>query len=358
MIVQQKRRCSSLPTFLSCPSSALPVEHPYDPPSEVGSLGDAVHVALAMHAVGSVPNLDTIAVQHSVDRDELDRLVAYGRIAWTELSKYFPNARTEATLEGRRVRGHADLFHDDGVTMCIGDWKSGRVRRNHRAQVVGYAAAAVDMFGMPESGEVKVFIIWLQFFEFEVFTITQAEIDSLHDDIKRAEINIGGRYAPGDTCTYCPRQLVCNARHDFLRSATAALAPVGQVDIDPSQLPRLYTKAKALRKALSSYDTALKLLLRDGPLPDGEGGMLELDEIKKDKIDARKAWPHLLAAGLTEDELASFVTIGKTRMLKVISDRAEKGMKGKDKAAFVATLREYMAITQTVAWTVKVRGPA
>jgi hypothetical protein len=305
--------------------------------------------------MGRVPDLDVIAKKNGVDPDELERLFIYGCLAWKELTKHFPNARTEQLLEGDGIRGHADVFHRDDSTMTILDWKTNRVRRDYRSQVLGYATAAADQFGFPESGEIQVAIVWLRFFEFEVITVTQDDIERLHHEIDAAKLNIGKRYAPGDPCDYCSRQLVCDARHEYLASATSALMPINTVEILPEVLPTLYTKAKLLRKALSAYDKALKMALKSGPLPDGEGNLLELDELKRDKLIPREAWSVLVQQGFSEDEMAQCISMSKTKVLEVVSGKVKRGQKGTAKTAMINTLREFGAVTQTVSETVRVK---
>jgi hypothetical protein len=311
-------------------------------------MGSAVHLALSKHALGLVPDLSSIAKQYGVDPDELERLFAYGCIAWKDLAKHFPNARTEEVLEGSGIRGHADVFGRDETVMTVLDWKSNRVKRDYRAQVVGYGAAAVDQFGMPESGEVKVVTVWLRFFEFEVITVTQDDVERLYHDIERAKLEIGKRYAPGDPCGYCRRQLVCNARHEFLASATSALMPVASgVELTPEMLGKLYHKSKMVAKALKAYDAALRMQLRQGALSDGEGSLIELVQSKKDKVMPREAWPLLVQNGFSEDELAKCVTMSKTKVMEVVSAKSVRGQKGKAKAALLETMRGAGAVQET-----------
>ena len=348
-------RISSLPAFLTCPSSQLPTEHPYEPPSEVADLGTAVHEALAVHVAGQRPDLDAIAKKHHVDSDELEQLYVNGCIAWKDLCKYFPNAYTEQALKWDGIEGHADVSHYDESTMAILDWKSGRIRRDYSAQLIGYAAAAVEQFGMPKSGEVKVITVWLRDMEFEILTVTQDDMERLHHDIKRAELDIGKRYAPGDACGYCRRQLVCGARHEYLSSATSALMPIIDAPLSAEQLPKLYTKSKMLRKALADYDKALKIALADGPLSDGNGNMLELVETKRDRLVSREAWPLLKHAGFSDDDITECVSMSKTAVLSMAADKAPKGRKGKDKAALMEILRSGHAVTEVPSLTVKSR---
>lgn len=349
---QETKRISSLPRFLTCPPSGVAAEFPYSPESDVAAMGTAAHEALALMVGGQDPDLGAVAAKHLVNRDEMTTLYHYGCAAWAGMMTHFPSARSEVPLVGDGISGTADVFHQDGMTMCVADWKSGRVKRDHRAQLVGYAAAAVHEYGMPESGEVKIFTVWLRHFEYDVATVTADDIERLYHDIKSAGLDVGTRYAPGEACTYCPRQMECGARREFMGAASAALSVVGSVDISPGLLARLHGRAKALRSALVQYDTALKLALAAGPLSDGCGNMLSLGTATRDQVHAREAWPVLQAAGFTDEEIAGCVKMTKGGIMKVVGDKTAKG-KGRAKVEFLGRLKDAGAVTQKMHQEIK-----
>ena len=339
------RRISSLPRFLACPSSALATEHPYEPPSEAAGLGTAVHEALAAMVGGAQPDVVAIATNHRVDADEVERLYTYGAEAWRRLREHFPNARPEQALQGVAIRGTADVFSFDGVSAAVLDWKTNRVERDYGPQLIGYAAAAAEQYGLPETGYVTTAVCWLRFGEVEVQRVGQADIDGLHDQLQRAEASVGQAYAPGDPCTYCPRQLVCSARHDYIRSAAASLVAVAETPTTCEGLARLYPMSRALKRALESYDGALRLALdAAGELPDGDGGVLGLLDVHRDEIDPVRAWPVLEAAGYTTAELASCTRMGKTSMLAIVGSKAPRGQKQAMRGRLLGALREAGAV--------------
>lgn len=341
-------RISALPTFLNCPSSALECDRDYAPGSDAASLGSAVHELLERHVMLKPEDIGATAKRYGVDCDDLERLYAYGCIAWRELEKHFPDPKTETELTGDGIKGHADVMSITDKTMTILDWKSGFTRKDYSAQVIGYAAAAVDMFGMPKSGAVQVATVWLRYFEYEVINVTQEDIERLYHAIARAGLGIGKDYAPGDVCTYCKRQMQCEARNDYLRSAAQALAHVGNVEISVDLMGSLYHRSRLLKKAIEHYDKALKMMLaQHGSVSDGCGGVIELARVKRDKIVAKEAWPVLIEAGFTEDDLAACTTMSKTAVLDIVGERAGRGEKQKKKMVLLSILKERGAVTET-----------
>lgn len=352
-------RISSLPRFLDCPSSELPIDHPYDPPSgEPAAMGTAVHEMMAwwvarLGVAPTIVDIHTCAKKHGVDQDELEKLFAYGCIAWAELEKYFPNARTEEPVSGDGIAGTQDVFHRDDATMAVLDWKTNRVRRDYDAQLLGYAAAAVDTYSMPESGVVTVCIVWLRFFEYEVKNYTQDDIERFYHRVKQAELDKGKRYSPGESCTYCKRQNECGARQEYLNTAGSALMDVGGHAMSRETLALFHGRAQTLNRALKQYQGALRLALTSGPLPDGNGNMLSLEESTRDKISPLEAWPVLTAAGFDDDDMAACVTMKKTEIGNIAAGKVSKN-KGKARALLMDALLEAGAVKQKVSETIKV----
>jgi hypothetical protein len=321
----------------------------------MGALGTAVHAALEAHVTGEEPDLQELVARHHVDPDELERLYAYGRIAWSEIRGGLEGIETELVVEGRGIRGHIDVAAHDGVTASVVDWKTNRVQRHYWPQVVGYAAALVHTRGMPISGEVRVGLVWVRHFSVEWRTVTGDDIEALYRDIDEAQASIGTRYAPGEPCTYCPRQTECEARTQFIRDSAMALAPMAEEAVASPTLAGLYSRAKLLKAALDRYQTALKLALADGPQPDGEGNMLHLEETTLDRIDTWGAWPILLQEGFSDDEILKVASLSKGKLLDIAGAKAAKGYKGKVKARILAALNEAGAVRKIEQQRISVR---
>jgi hypothetical protein len=306
--------------------------------------------------MGLEVDLDQIALRFGVSVDELAQLYAYGTSAWRAMEREFPSPQIERTLIGREIHGHVDVISVGPGAIVINDWKSNRIKREYREQLVGYAAAAVEEFGWPESGLVKIVTTWLRFGEMDVEEITSDEVDALYHRISDAERDIGTRYGPGSACKFCRRQLVCGARQEYMQAAATAIATVGTVDLNPDMLPLFFERARMLGGALEQYRQALKLYLKEhGPTEDGAGLMLELGETKLDKIIPKLAWDYLVDNGFTEDELAHCMSMSKTKIMEVAGGKAKRGLKGKVKAALLAALREGNAVVATFSESVLAR---
>ena len=347
-------RASSLPRFLACPSSELPVDHPYDPGSSAAALGTAVHEALAAKVSGGDPDIVAMAQRNGVDHDDVARLYAYGCLAWRELEDRVTAPQVEIAVTGLSTSGHCDVLSVDGPDYWVVDWKSNWVERDYYDQLCGYASAVADSYGWPESGHIHTAVVWLRRLEIEVVTVTPDDVVALNDRIARAKRDVGKRYGPGEACTFCKRQLVCEARSAYLRSAADALVPLDQHVPAANFLPALYERSKALRNALNRYEAALKLALEHGPMTTPEGLMLSLDEGKRDKLIPQEAWPILTSEhDMGPDELFSCLTMSKTNVLKIIGDKAPRGRKGARRKQVLDGLRDAGAVHQITYKTVR-----
>jgi len=348
-------RISGLPTFLECPSSTLPTKYPYDPRSDMADLGRAAHYGLAKNAIGEWVDLDEIAASYSVSVDELGPLHRYGCQAWDQIKHHFPSPMVEAEVSGSGIEGHIDVLQV-GDSPVVLDWKSNRIKRDYDAQLTGYAAAVAHQYGIPEDGKITVITVWLRFGEMEIRTVTDDDVNRLYTEIEEAWQGTGTRYSPGEACTFCRRQLDCEARRDYLRSAANALMPLASVEVTAEMLPRLYGKAKALKKALAQYDQALKMVLREhGPQYDGEGLILELTQTSRDKVIGHAAWPHLMDAGFTDEDLGYCISMSKTKIMEVVGGKHGRGHKAKAKGELLKTLRDGGAVLSVVSDSIRAR---
>lgn len=348
--------CSKLPQLFACPSSQLPAERPYDPPSEAGDLGTAVHEALADVVDGEDPDVASIASRHGVGTADVAVLTSYGRQAWDEVRGLFADAVTEHRLAGDGLSGRADVFSWTDGGAAVLDWKTNRARANVRPQLHGYGACVAEQHGIPEFGPITLVTVWLRLGELDITTMTATCVARFREDLERVKARVGVEYGPGDACTFCRRQLECEARRDYLRSAAGALEVVGAGALpDKDTLLALYPRAQLLTKALDQYRQALRMTLREtGPLTDGNGNRYELAETRRESIKAREAWPVLVEHGFTEDDLAACCEIKTTAMLDAAAKHAPRGEKGKRKAYLRQLLRERGAVTQTIHDTVRV----
>lgn len=345
-----RTRPSAMPRVWDCPSSMEPAAHPLNVPTDEAALGTAAHKGLAVHVVGLDPDLAAIAAEHAVEVDDLESLYRYGTKAWLELERYFPEPVAECQLDPTDITtgGQADVLHSDGRTLVINDWKSGRVRRNARWQMGAYAYGARAELGMPSSGVITTTVVWLRFGEFEVLEWDDAALDQFRARYIELEGLVGKQYAPGEHCSFCPRQAECGARSAFVRSSANSIASLESTAVTAEQLAALYPQAQLLERALKSYRAAVRSeVMRLGGLPLPDGRTLQLAERQLTEVDPKAAWPVLIEWGLTEDELARCTSIGKGKLEDLVGEKAPPKMKGKHKAQLFERLREAGALTTT-----------
>lgn len=347
---------SKIPLLFQCPSSALPCEHPYDAPSDAGNLGQAVHVSLGEMVMGRTPDFGAIAKRFDCAERDLRALHFFGTLAWAEIASYFPAPQIEQQLSAGELRGRVDVIHRDDDNICILDWKTSRQRSNVRPQLHGYACCADDSYGMPRSGCIRVFTVWLRLGQVDLATMRHVDLDGFREDFANAKRRIGKQFSPGEACTFCPRQLVCEARRDYVRTSADALAVVGAGAV-PTQrtLLALYPRAKTLENALQQYRKAMRMYLREtGPVSDEQGNTYELQETKRENIDARKAWPVLVGQGFSDDELAQCVSMSTTPVMDCAAARAPRGRKKAAKDSLRALLRERGCMSESIVESIKV----
>jgi len=344
-----QHRASGLPRFVECPSSALTPTHKIDGGSAPADEGTAAHEALAIVVNGGAPDIPEIANKYGVDITTLRVLVAYGRQAWKQYGPLFTEPRTEVKVQSDRVRGTSDVIQADGMRLIVLDWKSGWVRRQHLYQLAGYGEAAVNEYGMPESGKVTVITVWLRHQEAEVKDLTADSLEQFRTMLDAAEKGIGKVWNPGEPCDYCPMWQECKARQAFSRDAVTSLTEVTGDELTADKLAELYPKAKLLEQALKVFDSALRSEVhRLGTLELPDGRSLKFTERNSETLKARQAWPVLRKIGLTDDDLESCVSMAKGKVLAAISAKADRGEKGKAKEAALENLRQADAINEKV----------
>ena len=343
-------RPSRLPLAFDCPSSMLPVEYAVNIASDESDLGQAAHYIAGAVVLGKPYDAAEVAKSYGVDLEELGPLVGSIHAAWRALSASFFDPSVEVRLVSAMLGGGtSDVLSRSAAHTAINDWKSGRLRRGHRHQLMGYAYNAREMWGMPSSGYIDTAITWLRFGEIDRQKITSPELDAWEAEFLALESRIGRVYAPGEHCGYCQRRDECAAYRHALGTAAAALAPVTEAPLTPAALAALYPQRSMLRRALDAYDEALKATLESGVrLPTGDGGEVYLDEVRRKTIDPRIAWHVLRDAGFTADELASCMEIHKGAVEDVVGAKAPARGKGKAKAEIMERLREAGAVSVTL----------
>ena len=336
-----KLRCSKLPLFFKCPSSASEWLRPIESGGDAADLGTVVHAVLAAMVRGEEPELQAIARPSGADIGEVERLFAYGKKAWGEIGPLVHDPMTEQPYDKHDLSGTCDVESGSGQKIIV-DWKSGQVYRNHREQMRGYANLARE-----DNSVIKAVIVWLQFGFYEVYDFTEDDTDALTQiDLPRLSCQIGKKYSPNSDCSFCQGRAECPAKADYERMACNALAAIGPGVLTRDRLAELYPQAKLLEKAVESYMDMLGVAASDGPLLLPDGRQVELRSIKKQEILAREAWP-ILASQLSQDELAGCTTITKGKLMDAVGAKSTKGMKAKDQMRLLGQLKDAGAISET-----------
>jgi hypothetical protein len=306
-----------------CPSSILPAEHPISRGSEASDIGQAQHYGAGAIELGKPYDVVAIARSYSVDTDELAILLYQTAKAWGYLQRYFPNPRVEYRLHSELLGdGTGDIVEHNGDTAAVNDWKSGRVQRNYRWQLWGYAYDLRETLGMPRSGVIDSSTAWVRTGDIEMHPFSDAELDAMADEHRALESKIGEVYSPGEHCGFCRRRNECGAHASAIRAAATALMPLIQAlsesipyGLTSIKLAHLYPQAKLLEKALTNYNEMLKASLADSiKLAVGDGRILYLAEVQRTQLDPTLAIATLEREQWTQDEIMACVEVSKGRV--------------------------------------------
>lgn len=353
-----KIRCSALDRVLTCASSIPEPKTPYRPNSPEAKEGTAGHDALAqtMNALtvtGKPVDLEAIAAKHGVDVDVLAMFVKHGMRAWDEIKQWFEHPRTEfpmttEVLPGLTLPGTADVISASPDAISVNDWKLGWSPTEHTAQLLGYAFNARATFGMPKSGYILGVESWVRVGEIRIHKFTSYELDELPKKIAVQVGQIGKDWGPShDSCRFCPHQLTCSARAEWLRSGVLALVPSGEAAtaLTPQLMGELFERRKVLGQALDRYDDVLAAMLDAGPVPLPGGKHLEWQIQEQDKIIPSRAMPFLREdMELKPEEANQVINITKSGLERVIKARAAKGKGAEAMRAALKRLTELEAI--------------
>ncbi len=221
-------------------------------------------------------------------------------------------------------------------------------------QLMAYAYLVRETYGMPESGEISLCVVWLRFHEYEVVNVSSGQIDRWLEQYEEQKTRIGKVYHPNELCQYCVSRVGCQARQDWVSDAAGALVKMDPGAVSRETLASVYPKISAIKKALAAYDKALRASLSDGePVQLEDGTSLQLEPVAKDKIDVMAAWETLEDSGLTPEQVNACLSIGKTKLLAEVGAEKPRGQKGKAKAQFMDRLRDAGAVRKVVSQQIK-----
>ena len=353
-------RCSSLDRVMACSGSLLPIDAPYAPQTASAAEGTAAHQALAVVVAGADPDLDAIATNHHVDRDDLAALVARGREAWAMVSRHFADPVPERLMAtdltpAVTIRGTADVVSIDDGDIAVLDWKCGWKPSENPCQLQGYAFLAASLSGKIKS--ITAIEAWLRAGTMRVHKWAEEDTCSFAERVLAQVKCAGKQWGPShEACRYCPRQNACQARDEWSRSAVSALAPLAaETPVTRELIGELYGQSKQLAAALRRYNSALIEHLLDGPIPLPGSGQLVLHEQEQDSILPAAAMPVLRdEMRLSPMEANAVLRISKSGLRNVVKARARKGQAASAMREIMSRLRKAGAIETTIKTTVEV----
>jgi hypothetical protein len=332
------RRCSELPVFMVCASSALPAKKPIRSYFEAGDLGKAVHEALGFMVQGDDADTAAIAAKHGCHVDDVDQLFSYGVNAWGHVHHHFDGPEVEGEHQTQigcvLLTGHQDVAKGEGVL----DWKSGRVRCNVRWQLCGYGRLLGAKTGVA---------VWLRDRDYEVIPLMEPDDfdNALLDQVDK----IGKEYVPGDHCGLCPRRLECKARNASLVKAAKLVRANVDNPISRDNLAELWPMLGQMEAAIKyAKDCVRDEVSLNGAIQLDDTMELALCDESTRVIDLEKSWP-ILTDQFEPEQIASFTKIGVTKLEKAVKAAvpagAPRGSKGRAVADLMADLKAVDAIS-------------
>lgn len=341
MTTPLKLRCSALPLAFVCPGSVRPEGMLIDETNDAATLGTAAHEGAAhlvragrvdWHGVGE------LAQRHGVDERELRILLYQASTLWAEVHQSFPNASTEAELayaapDGSFVlTGHADIIGSSADLVHVGDWKFGRLDRDHAEQLRGYAALAILK---TKAREATAGVLWVREHEYEHYGLQAAEVPAWLERIKTEIVNWDGTFRSGSHCAHCPRNHECPAHHALVRRDVAVIADkstVAQVEdgdalaaMAPAEIIAVLVRADMVSKYAERVRSAIRShVMRGGDIVAG-GLRLTLQHEERRALETLPAFGVLQENGFEDTDMAEVIAISVAKAEEIVAARAGKG---------------------------------
>jgi hypothetical protein len=361
-------RASSVPLLLKCGQS-IRGEIAVKERAEAAIVGTIVHHLLADYVFPDGTDIapEELCERHEVDSEEPLRLLAYGRQAWDTLKKKHPVPVVEKQLqitledgaggeplpEAQRkagfsrapnlltITGTADVLAMTQDECRVVDWKSGRVRSDHWAQLATYGLLGAHAMGVQRA---TVTLVWLRYGEYETRHL-DSEALAYHADQIRAAV-ASREFVIGEHCTYCPRRATCpaaiaetqHAIEVLTRKPEYVVADLAKAGALPELLRNCTWAAAAAKKARE----AVKRYVAEQGEVKQNGQVMYLKETYRRRVLPRAGW-NILRDTLGEDlDRAVKVTLGEAQ--KIVAERSRRGDKGKAKARLMEALEDAGAV--------------
>ena len=241
-------------------------------------------------------------------------------------------------LQSDLVKGTADVVSHDNKTAVVLDWKTGHGKQSHKHQLYGYAHALRAERGMPESGVITVFPVYLRDGEIDATHLDSGALDLWAEQLQEKVAQVGKLWGPGEGCKYCPRRLGCEARQVWL-GGCGAIVKGSAKTLQAGDLAALWPRVKEVEKACADYKAALRSVIEThGEQDMGEGLVAYLQERKEATVDPAAARQVLLDSGWSKKMFQDALKMSKTSITKIIEQKSEKGQAAKNKREILQRL--------------------
>jgi len=370
---------SSVDLLLACASSAEIPDTEINTTGEAAMVGNAVHessqACLTNHGTNPTEASIAAAIKWDVRADEVERLTLLTLQGIESINEPITAPTIERVIPSSRFRTRVDLLDVHYSTVeprppealnrvmvaaaarerapaavlsriTIVDIKTGRdVKYTKPGQMLTYAAAAREHFGMPSSGYIYTGEVWSRDGTVIERRITSERIDGFLERVDR-QLRYSGRYhTPGSHCGYCRRIHECDARAKHIRSACEMFIRTDPTQIDHDKIGAYWDTREELRKALDVFDEMIGVQLTDGPITIAPGRRLELVPVAKKTINPRAAVPIMKAFGFSLDEVYSALSLRQEAMLKIAANKNTNSTKKATRAKMLSELDDAGAIS-------------
>ena len=135
-------RCSSLPIIAECSQAAVAPKLAVSMSGgrRASTMGTAFHAYMKPMIDGSdTPDVRELAERYQCDVDELAMICRWGKQSWRSMARFFPDPRSEVTMEDGVLTGTCDVLSTQPYLVSICDHKSGWGDGDFEEQLRGYA---------------------------------------------------------------------------------------------------------------------------------------------------------------------------------------------------------------------------
>lgn len=331
-------RCSALPRAFACPPSVLGEELEVRVGGAEGEMGNAGHEAMAAVVDDERVDLDAIAARWGTDRDELGRIVWYGRRVWEEIGRYFRGPlRREVALRVElgdlTIVGHADLLSAPGEVVSGLDWKFGWLDLDYYDQVAGYATCQI-LAPRSQVREVNMTVVWARDQQVETYRFNRERCEAWVEGLRQRVLARPGAYRVGPQCTWCPRSHACEAMQARARLDVAIFGNValrdqiaaGLENLPQAEVVAMLRRGKVVVTAYEAFREAVRRLVETrGNLDSGDGYVVRIaEENGRRQISTERAW-NILKEEFTPAEMNEIFEARASVMDEIAATKAGKG---------------------------------